>query len=100
MDETDVKAEPLDAGSEDLTEDDLEDNKDSLHHELGFDASDSMGGHDDNYVDVDPSMLSDQPQSVEDVVAQAIPGASGFQEVIFRKLIFCHCQEWLQLFSL
>lgn len=81
LDDDGVKAEPIDMENDgDHGDHDLQDNKDSLHQELGFDASDSMGGGDDeNYVDVDPSMLGGQPQSVEDVVAQAMPGSSGFQ---------------------
>lgn len=55
---------------------------------MGFDANDSMGGDDDNYVDVDPSILGNQPQSVEDVVAQALPGSSGFQGVGLGCIIF------------
>ncbi|XP_047740459.1 longitudinals lacking protein, isoforms H/M/V isoform X23 [Hyalella azteca] len=81
LDDDNVKSEPLDLDNEDTGDDDM-DNKDGLHHDLGFDGSDTMGGADDdgNYVDVDPSMLGQgQPQSVEDVVAQAMPGSSGFQ---------------------
>ncbi|KAF2363522.1 Zinc finger C2H2-type [Trinorchestia longiramus] len=81
LDDEHVKSEPLDLDNDDTGEGD-QDNKDGLHHDLGFDASDNMGGTDDdgNYVDVDPSMLGGgQPQSVEDVVAQAMPGSSGFQ---------------------
>lgn len=82
VDDDEVKEEPIEIEIEgDKGDHDLQDNKNSLHQDLGFDASDSMVGDDDNYVDVDPSMLGGQPQSVEDVVAQAMPGSSGFQGV-------------------
>ena len=82
-----MKSEPLEHPDDsagggsggDGADEDGQDNKDALHQELGFDASDSMGGDEENYADVDPSMLG--PQSMEDVVAQALPGSSGFQGV-------------------
>ena len=79
LDDDAVKSEPVD-NPDGVAEDGL-DNKDALHQELGFDASDSMGADDDNYVDVDPSMLGDA-HGVEDV-GQAMPGSSGFQGVSF-----------------
>ena len=80
LDDEAVKAEPIDLDNSEENVDDNQDNKDTLHQELGFDATDSMGGDEDNFVDVDPSMLGGQPQNMDDV-AQAIPGSSGFQGV-------------------
>uniref|UniRef100_A0A2P2I3W4 Longitudinals lacking protein, isoforms H/M/V-like n=1 Tax=Hirondellea gigas TaxID=1518452 RepID=A0A2P2I3W4_9CRUS len=95
-----VKTEPVEAAADIPAEDpdvsdDTQDNKDALHKELGFDAPDCMdgdrdnyvggddgnyGGDDDNYGDMDAGAFEGQdPQSVEDVVAQAMPGSSGFQ---------------------
>ena len=74
-----MKSEPIDDTPDGVADDGL-DNKDTLHQELGYDASDSMGADDDNYVDVDPSMLGDG-HGVEDVVGHAMPGSSGFQGV-------------------
>jgi len=68
LDDNSVKPEPIDLESE---ESGNMDNKNSLHQELGFE--DSMAGDDDNYVDVDPSMLG----NVDD--SQNMAGSSGFQ---------------------
>ena len=70
LDDNSVKPEPIDLESED---DGNQDSKNSLHQELGFE--DSMAGDDDNYVDVDPSMLG----NVDD--SQNMAGSSGFQAV-------------------
>jgi len=55
-----------------------EDNKDTLHHELGFE--DSMGAVGEDGETYDPSMLS---QTVDEATAaaQAMPGSSGYQGV-------------------
>ena len=95
LDDEVVKSEPLDVDEDSLHKGDNQDNKDTLHQELGFDATDSMGGDEDNFVDVDPSMLGGQPQNMDDV-AQAIPGSSGFQGVSF----FCHIIMFISFYTI
>ena len=61
---------------------DAADDKEALHQELGFDSNDAMGGGgDDGSYDDMLGSGGEQPQSMADVVAQAMPGSSGYQEV-------------------
>ena len=96
LDDDIVKSEPVDPGPSNddsyanSAEDDhvpLEDNKEDLHAQLGFDPSE--GVEEDHYEDMDPSMLSEQQmQGMEDCTQ-----GSAFQQVswILYSLIFFYC---------
>ena len=69
-------AEPI------MAEVNISESKETLHESLGFDSSASA---------VPASERFAEPQSVAEVVAQALPGASGLQGVSFRIKILTHC---------
>lgn len=84
LDEPGVKEEPQDV-DEEVTE-----TKEIIESQFSFDpiteGGDSRsdpGGGGGGY---DPQMMGSQPQSMEDLVAQAIPGSSGLQGVSTRIL--------------
>ncbi|XP_042227453.1 longitudinals lacking protein, isoforms H/M/V-like isoform X5 [Homarus americanus] len=80
LDEPGVKEEPQDVEEEEVTE-----TKEILESQFSFDPlneGDSRtdpGGGSGGPQGFDPQMLASQPQSMEDLVAQAIPGSSGLQ---------------------
>ncbi|KAK8752151.1 hypothetical protein OTU49_012248, partial [Cherax quadricarinatus] len=79
LDEPGVKEEPQEV-DEEVTE-----TKDIIESQFSFDpltegdSHKDPGGGSSGPQGFDPQMLTSQPQSMEDLVAQAIPGSSGLQ---------------------
>ena len=77
LDESEVKSEPIDVPAED----EVPDNKESLHTDLGFDAmneGDSLGDNSAGGSYADSQMMSGM---AHDDGSQALAGSSGFQGV-------------------
>lgn len=87
LDEPGVKEEPQELEGED----EVTETKEIFesHHFESMAEGDSQSDQGPGF---DPQMLAaSQPQSVEDLVAQAIPGSSGLQGVII-----CNCLEFTE----
>lgn len=85
LDEPGVKEEPQELEGED----EVTETKEifDTHHFESMAEGDSQSDQGPGF---DPQMLAaSQPQSVEDLVAQAIPGSSGLQGVIICSLNIC-----------